>query len=120
MRMPSKRRPGGTGARRDRRPAAKRPESPNSDYLVDAVNQNWPCILAAYRRFADQRPVVLYDIQERRVYVYPYAGFSEELSEQSQQTLKDQYERAVRDNKVVVFVRDNEQRRLVSFSMNVE
>jgi hypothetical protein len=95
MRMPSKRRPGGTRARWGRRPAAHGPESPDSDYLLD-------------------------DIQERRVYVYPYAGFSEELNERSRQTLKGPYERAVRENKFVVFVRDNEQRRLVSFSMDAE
>ena len=43
-----------------------------------------------------------------------------ELAQKSRQTLKEQYERAIRDNQAVVFVRDNEQRRLVSFSMDLQ
>jgi hypothetical protein len=42
------------------------------------------------------------------------------LSERSQQSLKEQYEQAVQEDKIVVFGRDNEQRRLVSFSMDDE
>jgi hypothetical protein len=34
--------------------------------------------------------------------------------------LQDQYERAVATNKIVVFVRDNVERRLVSFSFDDE
>ena len=61
---------------------------------------------------------MLYDIQEKRVYAYPYLEFKEEMSEASQRSLEDQHERAIREGKFVVFVRDNEQRRLVSFSMD--
>lgn len=96
------------------------PASPEPDYLLEAARQNWPHILAAYRQFEDKKPVVLYDLQEKRIYVYPYADFLRDLGEKSQITLKDQYERAVQENKIVVFVRDNDQRRLVSFSMDNE
>src|SRR5262249_19373056 len=44
-----------------------------------------------------------------------YVEFLSDLSEKSQLTLKDQHERAIRDSKIVVFVRDNERRRLLSF-----
>ena len=63
---------------------------------------------------------MLYDLQEQRVYAYPYREFKADRSERSQLLLEDQYERAVRENKVVVFVRDNDRRRLVSFSMDLE
>jgi len=52
--------------------------------------------------------------------VYPYEDFKKELSERSQASLTEQYEKAVRENKIVVFVRDNVQRRLTSFSMDYE
>lgn len=116
--MPRKDRSGESSPRRkrDQGHSAK----PESDYLLEAAEENWPHILTAYRQFEDKKPVVLYDLQEQRIYVYPYADFLSELSEKSQLTLKDQYERAVRDNKIVVFIRDNERRRLVSFSMDNE
>ena len=116
--MPRKERPGGSRprGRRDQGHSA----SPEPDYLLEAAEENWTHILTAYRQFEDKKPVVLYDIQEKRIYVYPYADFLNDLSEKSQHTLKDQYERAIQDNKIVVFVRDNEKRRLVSFSMDYE
>ncbi len=102
--------------------ARKKPakgDSPGRDYLLEAAEENWPLILAAYRRFEEKKPIVLFDIQEQRIYVYPYLEFKAELSEQSQRTLEDQYGRGVQEDKVVVFVRDNERRRLVSFSMDL-
>lgn len=118
--MARKNRPDESRPRRARTQNAGASTPPNSDYLLGAAEEFWPYILDAYKKFEEKKPVMLLDIQEQRIYAYPYADFSSELNEKSQGTLKDQYERAVQDNKVVVFVRDNERRRLVSFSMDNE
>jgi len=97
-----------------------RPGIPEADYLLEAAEANWEHILMMYKLFEKKKPVMLYDLQERRVYAYPYPEFKSELSERSQQSLAEQYEDAVRDGKIVVFIRDNEQRRLRSFSMDSE
>jgi len=88
------------------------------DYLLDAVHKQWDNILAAYRQFGEQKPIVLFDLQEQRIYVYPYEDFKSEMAPKSQESLTQQYEKALRENKIVVFVRDNERKRLVSFSMD--
>lgn len=75
------------------------------DYLLDAACEQWPSIRLLYDRFRDKKPVMLFDIQEQRIYAYPYTEFRKELSKRSQRSLKEQYERAGRENKVVVFVR---------------
>ena len=106
-------------SRRDSR-KLRQGRSRTSDYLLNAAYEQWPHIQMMYRRFEDKRPVILFDIQERRVYAYPYSGFRKDLSKRSQRSLKEQYEKAVAENKIVVFVRDNEQRRLVSFSIDRE
>lgn len=85
------------------------------DDLLDAALEHGATIRMMYERFADRRPVMLFDIAEQRVYAYPYAEFTKELSDRSQQSLKKQYEEAIRENRIVVFVRDNERRRLLSF-----
>jgi hypothetical protein len=90
------------------------------DYLLDTVHKQWGNLLQAYQQFADQKPIVLFDLQEQRIYVYPYEDFKNEMSPSSQESLTEQYEQAVRENKMVVFVRDNEQRQLGSFSINIE
>ena len=90
-----------------------------SDYLEDAALEHWAEIRMLYDRFAEKRPVILFDIQEQRLYAYPYADFRSELNARSQVSLKEQYEQANRDGQVVVFVRDNEERRLVSFAFDL-
>jgi hypothetical protein len=93
---------------------------PSPDYLLDAAQEHRPHITALYQQLADKKPVMLLDLQEQRIYAYPYSDFSKDLSEKSQRSLKDQYEKALLDNQIVIFVRDNEQKRLVSFSFDAE
>jgi hypothetical protein len=89
-------------------------------YLLDAAREHWPAIRGLYEQFEEKRPVMLFDIQEQRVYAYPYDEFMKEVSARSQRSLQKQYEQAIHENSIVVFVRDNEQRRLVSFSVEWE
>lgn len=90
---------------------------PESDYLLDAIHENWCQILKIYRLFVDKKPVMLLDLQEHRIYAYPYAEFRNDLNERNQASLQEQYQKAVSEGMVVVFVRDNEKEKLVSYSM---
>jgi hypothetical protein len=90
------------------------------DYLFDALSECLEYVRSAYQQHEDQRPVMLFDIQEKRIYAYGYEGLKSELSATSQVSLAEQYEQAQRSGKMVVFVRDNEKRRLVSYSMDCE
>ncbi len=83
----------------------------------DAVGEQWDNILGLYKRFEDKKPVMLLDIQEQKIYAYPYNDFRSELSKKSQIQLEEQYETAILNNEMVVFVRDNEKKDLVSYSL---
>ena len=93
---------------------------PDSDEFLDAAMKYRPEIMLLYRQFASKKPIMLFDRQEERIYAYPIVDFLKELSAKSQLSLKEQYEEAVRIDQIVVFVRDNEQRRLLSFTLDVE
>jgi hypothetical protein len=97
----------------------KRKKAPNDD-LVEAAEGQLPNILKLYKLFEDKRPVMLFDIQRHQILAYPYEEFKADLSERSQAMLTMQYEEAAAGNKVVVFVRDNETRRLTSMSFKDE
>ena len=77
----------------------------SGDYLFDAMTEYWEHVVRIYRQFEDRRPVILYDIQERRIYACPYEGFKSEMSAKTQASLTEQYEQAVAEDKMVVFVR---------------
>ena len=81
--------------------------------------KNWPDIYYLYEKFADKQPVMLFDIQKRRVYAYPYEGYLKDLSERSQVSLKEQYEHANANGMVVVFMKDNKKEKLRSYSVPV-
>jgi hypothetical protein len=97
----------------------QREARPNDD-LVEAAQSFLPHIRMFYRRFEDKRPVMLLELPSLRIYAYPYREFKADLSERSQAMLEDEYERAVAQGKIVVFVRDDETRRLVSMTFEKE
>jgi hypothetical protein len=91
----------------------RRRKSPDDD-LVQAAESVLPHILMFYERFEGKRPVMLLDLQGRKIYAYPYEEFKADLGRRSQAILTADYEKAIAMDKVVVFVRDNETERLVS------
>ncbi len=84
------------------------------------VEEQWPNILELYRKFKDKKPVMLFDIQEQKIYAYPYNDFKSMMNEKSQTMLEEQYSYALLNNKMVVFVRDSEKRKLMSVSYALE
>jgi hypothetical protein len=101
---------GGGMARRTKKPL---PRHPSWD-IVQALMQD---ILTIYKPYREKKPVMLFDMQEQRIYVYPSLDFKYNVSERSQRLIQDQYEQAIADDKIVVFARDNDERKRVSYSV---
>ena len=95
----------------------ERKNRPNDD-LVEAAEGVLPQILMFSKLFEDKRPVMLFDLQSQQILAYPHEEYKATLSERSQARLTTRYDEAVAKNKVVVFVRDNETRRLTSMSID--
>ena len=89
-----------------------------NDDLLDAAMELQDDIRRAYQLHEERRPVMLFDIQEQQLYALPYKDYKASLSERSQESLETQYEEAQAENKIVVFVRDNAGKRLMSFSLD--
>lgn len=90
------------------------------DPYLKLVYDQWNNIMMVYSAFAAKRPVMLYDVQEVRIYAYPYQDFKADLNARSQAILTEQYEQAQSQNSVVIFVRDNEKEKLVSYTIPLE
>ena len=90
---------------------------PNDD-LINAALEIQDDIRRAYRIHEADRPVMLFHLQQDKIYAYPYADYKETLSQRSQAMLEQQYNEAQAENKIVVFVRDEATRRLASFSLD--
>ncbi len=90
------------------------------DPYLEVVSQHWSLIVMLYEQYADKKPVMLFDIQEQRIYAMPYPKYRAGLSKRSQASLKKQYERALAHGEIVVFVRDNQEEKLVSYSLPLQ
>ena len=62
-----------------------------NDDLLDAATELQRRHSAAYRLHEEHRPVMLFDIQEERLYAYPYEEYKATLSQRSQESLEKQY-----------------------------
>jgi len=90
------------------------------DALFDAACERADDILRLYRQFAEKRPVMLLELPSQRIYAYPYLDFKNTLSERSQKMLEKEYQEAVAHHKLVVFVKDDDLRKMISFSVEEE
>src|SRR3984893_14996962 len=91
-----------------------------SDLYFKAIQEQWPNIRALYMTYGSEQPIILYDIQEQKIYAYPYKEFKAEMSKKSQASLEHDYNNGSALGSMVVFVRDNIQRKLVSYTVRVD
>jgi hypothetical protein len=91
-----------------------------SDPYFKAIQEQWPNIRALYMTYGSKKPIVLYDIHEQKIYAYPYKEFKAEMSKESQASLERDYKSASALGSMVVFVRDNIERKLVSYTMSID
>jgi len=103
--------------RRNTRPTS-RPNDEERVELYEAVREHLAFAVQVYARHEDDKPVLLFDLQEQRLYVYPYEPFKADLTLRSQTSLAEQYEQVVERDQIVLFVRDNVARKLVSYSLH--
>ena len=88
-----------------------------SDQYYSAIQEQWSNIRRLYMTYGSKRPIMLYDIDEKKIYAYPYTEFKAELSERSQVSLEMDYKSTSVRGDIIVFVRDNIERKLVSYVM---
>ena len=70
---------------------ARRTKHPVSrDPYWEVVQSLMQDITYCYEQYREKKPVLLFDIQENRIYVYPYLEFKNDLSERSQRSLQEQ------------------------------
>ena len=91
-----------------------------SDPYFKAIQEQWPNIRGLYMTYGSKKPLMLYDIQEKKIYAYPYKEFKAEMSEKSQALLERDYKSASIRGRMVVFVRDNIERKLISYTMIID
>ena len=55
-----------------------------NDEFFQTVSEYWDNILKLYKKFENKKPIMLIDVQEKKVYAFPYFEFKLSINERSQ------------------------------------
>ncbi len=91
-----------------------------SDQYYSAIQEQWSNIRGLYVIYGSKKPIMLYDIHDNKIYAYPYKEFKAELSNSSQASLEIDYKSTSVSGGMIVFVRDNIERKMVSYVMSID
>jgi Rhodopirellula transposase DDE domain len=87
------------------------------DKYVGAIEKHRDRILEIHWLHQEKNPVLLFDVTEGKIYAYPYKRLKKELSTGGQVSLTKQYEEALRRDQFVLFIRDSQKKKLMSYSL---
>jgi len=91
-------------------------ESPYAELIA----AQWPHISALYNEFAEQRPIILMDVDSAELHAYPFDKITEVLDEKSRAALAVQYQRAQATRQMVLILRDTENRQTMTYTLKLE
>lgn len=90
------------------------------DPYLELIKEQWPSISDTYNRYAEQRPIMLVDVQESVIHAYPVEEFIMLLDAPSRRQVETQYHRAVANRQMVLFVRDTDNKVFQSYTLALE
>jgi hypothetical protein len=91
-----------------------------ADPYLGLIEEQWRRIADLYNEHADKYPVMLLDVRAMEIHAFPYDEFRTLLDGPSQTALADQYQRAVDNRQMVLFVRDTERKIFQSYSLALD
>jgi Rhodopirellula transposase DDE domain len=87
------------------------------DKYLGVIKIHYLLILEIYLLYEKKKPVMLLDVTEGKIYAYPYKKFKKELNESGRMSLTKQYDDALRGDQFVIFIRDSQKKKLISYSL---
>ncbi len=91
-----------------------------SDPYISLISEQWTSIADLYNQFAEQYPVMLVEIGDHSIHAFPADEFRSLLDANSQAAFDEQYERALLNRQMVLFVRDIDNKIFQSYSLQLE
>ena len=87
----------------------------SDDHNGDKIVQEWPRLISAYQAHEDKKPIMEYRLPNRTIYAYPANDYIDDLSLRSREDARNTYLRACLENKMMIFVKDMENKILKSY-----
>lgn len=89
------------------------------DPYLDLIDEQWNNIAMMYDVFRDKKPIVEYDVDNKKIYTYPANNYISALTERTRKQTKKQYEKACKANQFMLFIKDKGNKKLRSYIFDV-
>ncbi len=87
----------------------------DSDIYLPMLRTHWDALTGMYAAFEDRAPILEFDVVAAQIRAYPAGDYLEELSSRTREETKKQYQKAVAEGSLMVFVRDESKEILRSY-----
>ena len=87
----------------------------NDDPYLKLIDEQWDKIVWFYGTFRDKKPIIEYDVTNKKIYSYPAKDYIQALSRRTRSHTRKIYKEAVRNNQFLLFIKDHENQRLRSY-----
>lgn len=76
------------------------------DPYSDLIDEEWHSITKMYHMFRKKKPIMLYNIDEQKLYSYPARKYINTLSEKTRTITQKNYSKACKNNNFILFIMD--------------
>lgn len=87
----------------------------NPDPYLMKIRKHWNAITGMYLTYEDLEPMIEFDVASGQIRAYPAKDYLGDLNGRTRETAKKQYQKAVAEGALMVFVRDEAKRVLRSY-----
>ena len=92
----------------------------SDDHYWDVIKKAWPSIISAYQEHEDKKPIMEYSLPDHAIYAYPANEYIDRLGFEKREDARKIYQNACLEFKMMIFVRDMENRILQSYVTEIE
>ncbi len=92
----------------------------SDDHYWDIIKKAWPYIVMLYQAHEDKKPIMEYRLPDRKIYAYPAIEYIDDLSLRNREDAMKTYRQACLEFKMMIFVKDLENRILQSYVTEIE
>jgi hypothetical protein len=89
--------------------------TPQPDAYVLIIREHWDALTGMYAAFEGRAPIMEFHVASGQIRVYSAVEYLEDLSVRTRELAKRQYEKAVAEGALMVFVRDDSKEILRSY-----
>ena len=82
------------------------------DSYFDLIDEQWSNIAMMYGVHRDKKPIVEYDVDNKKKYTYPANDYIDSLTARTRNATKKLYEEACKKNQFLLFIKDKRNKKL--------